>query len=386
MDPAASFEENGMKGGNKLFLFAGVGLALVAILLGITMSSGGDKGKDMVDAQGQEETAPTKITVVRLLQDIEQHQVIKAEMIETVEMDTALAPSNPVTVSANVVNQSYTLKASAGEVLRQEFVAPPGITASIQPGMRAVSVAVDSQGAMSGLVVAGDFVDVVFEARVDIRRLAWVVGGFEIRDDGTYELESDEEDDSSNSDDSSNDTSDDEDDSDTGDDDEEDGPNGETPATSGFLPYEGREGSEFVVLDGGDMLEPVSKMLVQDVKVIRVIAPGERYDAQGQAVIAPEEGGPNTEELGQLIIQVTPQQAEAIAFMQSEHHSYSIAVRGKDDHAIAQTTGITFEILMSDGTWSLPWPEPVVGDEARESRGTPTAGPAAGEAGDEATP
>lgn len=56
-----------MKGGNKLFLIAGVGLALVAILLGITMSS---DGGDTADATKQE-SAPTKITVVRLLQDIE---------------------------------------------------------------------------------------------------------------------------------------------------------------------------------------------------------------------------------------------------------------------------------------------------------------------------
>ena len=371
-----------MKGGNKLFLFAGVGLAIVAVLLGITMSSSGEKSpKDTVDAQGQEETAPSIVTVVRLIQDIEQHQVIKAEMIETVEIDASLAPSNPVTVAANVVNQSYTLKASTGEILRQEFVAPPGITASIEPGMRAVSIAVDSQGSMSGLVVTGDYVDVVFEARVDLRRMAWVVGGFEIRDDGSYELKSDEDDedddDSSNTDDGSNDTSDDQDDSGNEDDDEEDGPNGEAPATTGFLPYEGREGSEFVILDGGDMLEPVSKMLVQDVKVIRVIAPGERYDAQGQAVVAPEDAGPNTEELGQLIIQVTPQQAEAIAFMQNDFHSYSIAVRGKDDHALTQTTGVTFQILMTDGTWSLPWPEAVVAEEARENRATPVASPVA---------
>lgn len=99
-----------MKGGNKLFLIAGVGLALEAILLGITMSS---DGGDTADATKQE-SAPTKITVVRLLQDIDQHQVIKAEMVETVEMDPALAPTDPVTVAADVVSQSYTLKASAG--------------------------------------------------------------------------------------------------------------------------------------------------------------------------------------------------------------------------------------------------------------------------------
>lgn len=350
-----------MKGGNKLFLFAGVGLALVAILLGITMSSGDKK----VDAVKQE--APTKVTVVRLLQDIEPHQIIKSEMVETVELDTTVAPTDAVTSVGSVVNMAYMFNASTGDVLLNAFVEPPGITSSIDPGMRAMSLAVDDQGSMSGLLIAGDYVDVVFEARVDLRRLAYTTGGFEIRDDGTYSLKDEKSDDTSK--DNSTDTSGNSDDKTTKSDDD-----AQAPAESGFLPFEGREGSEFVVLDGGDTLEPVAKMLIQDIKIIRVIPAGVSYDGQGQQVATDKEAGPNVAVTGQLILQVTPQQAEAVAFMQSDQHSYSVAVRGKDDHAIVATSGITFQILMSDGTWSLPWPEPVVADDAKEERATPTSG------------
>jgi len=333
-----------MKGGNKLFLFAGVGLALVAVLLGITMSSGGGSDNP-AGAQDQEQASPTKIMVVRLLQDIEQHQVIQAEMIETVEMDSALAPPNPVTVAANVVNQSYTLKASTGDILRQEFVAPPGITASIEPGMRAISLGVDAQGAMSGLVVAGDYIDVVFEARVSLRRVL-ELDGVVFEEDGPYSLD--------------------------------------TFLPTDPSPFQGKDGGEFTAVDGGDLLEPVAKMLVQDVKIIRVIPVGTTYDGQGQQVQTGEESGPSTDDRGQLIVEVTPQQAEAIAFKQSEFHAYSIAVRGKDDHAAVQTTGVTFQILMTDGTWSLPWPEPIVAEDALENRGAP-AETAATPAADEET-
>lgn len=366
-DPAASFEEIGLKGGNKLFLFAGVGLALVAVLLGITMTSGGG---DKADATRQE-LAPTKISIVRLLQDIEQHQVIKADMVETVEMDPSLAPTDAVTVPANVIDQSYTLKASARDVLRQEFVAPPGITSAIEPGMRAMSVAVDSQGSMSGLVVAGDYIDVVFEARVDLNRIL-DFGGLEFYEDEYYKI-TNEGDGSSGSGGSGDDG--------TSGDGGSSGADDDTDDQGGFpllgidpSPYQGTDGSTFTATDGGDFLEPVAKMLIQDVKIIRVIPAGTTYDGQGQQVQAVEENGAPEEELGQLIIQVTPQQAEAVAFIQSEHHSYSIAVRGKDDHAVAQTTGVTFQILMSDGTWSMPWPEPIVAEDAREQRGAPTAG------------
>lgn len=293
-------------------------------------------------------------------------------MVETVEMDPALAPTDPVTVAADVVSQSYTLKASAGEVLRQEFVAPPGITASIEPGMRAVSVAVDSQGAMSGVVVAGDYIDVVFEARVDLNRIL-DFGGLEVYEDEYYKI--------TNEGDGSSSTG-------GGSRDESSSGDGESSSAGDYSdeqgglpllgidpsPYQGTGGSTFTATDGGDFLEPVAKMLIQDVKIIRVIPAGTTYDGQGQQVQVVEESGAPEEELGQLIIQVTPQQAEAVAFMRSEYHSYSIAVRGKDDHAVAQTTGVTFQILMSDGTWSMPWPEPIVAVDAREQRGTPTAG------------
>jgi hypothetical protein len=64
--------------------------------------------------------------------------------------------------------------------------------------------------------------------------------------------------------------------------------------------------------------------------------------------------------MGQLIVEVTPQQAEALAFIQDQNHSFEVVVRGADDHEVVSTTGITFQILMTDGTWSLPWPQPVI--------------------------
>lgn len=68
------------------------------------------------------------------------------------------------------------------------------------------------------------------------------------------------------------------------------------------------------------------------------IAPVRHSSYERHQVQAAKGNESNDQALGQLIRQVTPQQAEAIAFMQSESHSY----------------GVTFQILMTDGTWSLP--------------------------------
>ncbi len=195
--------------------------------------------------------------------------------------------------------------------------------------MRAASLSVDNQGMMSGLIMDGDYIDVVFHARVDLRRVLEITADAYVEEDGPYTIG-----------------------------------NSIIPAKGGVdgepQTVPGVDGSTFTVVDGGQNLEPVAKMLIQNVKVLRVIAPGVQYDGQGQEVQRSPDDSTSSDELGQLIIEVTPQQAEAITFMQDQNHTYEVVVRGNEDSEIVSTTGITFEILMTDGTWSLPWPAPIV--------------------------
>ena len=369
-----------MKGGNKLFLFAGIGLALVAVLLGITMTSGGNEDADGENiAAAQQDTDPAKLSVVRLLVDVEPHQIIRPEMVEVVEVDSKLAPADAITDPSAVVSQAYMISAVKGDVLRSAFVEPPGLASSIDPGMRAISLKVDAQGSMSGLVVPGDYIDVTFKARVDLRKIINFVGVELDEDGGPYKISG-----GSDGDDAA-----------AGNDDDEDSSGltlggEETPVAE--YPFQGQEGGEFIATDAGQNLEPVAKLLIQDVKVIRVVLPGVQYDEQGQQVAMTEDSNsPTKEEFGQLIIQVSPQQAEALTFMQDPNHSYSITVRAKDDHEVVETSGITFEILMSDGTWSMPWPVPIIPDDVLEDRAaedsaTPIAEELPDEDVEEATP
>ncbi len=75
---------------------------------------------------------------------------------------------------------------------------------------------------------------------------------------------------------------------------------------------------------------------------------------------------------GQLILEVTPQQAEVISFIQNNpddqytNHDIEVIVRAKDDHEVANTSGITFQVLITDDTWSLPWPQPITAPEQSE--------------------
>lgn len=340
-----------MKSGSKLFIFTGVALALVTVLLAITMTSGGNK------ADAQKEDDPGKVKVMQAAADFEPHKVIAMSDIVIVEMSTDEVPSDAATDTALVLGQSYKIGAVKGDILLSTYLEAPGITNSIEAGKRAVSVQVDTQGMMSGLIMDGDYVDIVFDARVDLRRVL-EMQGLEVEEDGPYEIKF-------GSDNEGSDQS-----GDTGDTENQDqGDSGPDVAGIEAAPYQGKDGSEFTAVDAGQNLEPVTKMLVQDVKVLRVIQPGVSYDGQGQQVqsAADGPGGAPADEMGQLILEVTPQQAEAISFMQDQNHNIEVVVRGKDDHEIAKTSGITFQILMSDGTWSMPWPKPIDAPEVKAS-------------------
>jgi Flp pilus assembly protein CpaB len=342
-----------MKSGNKLFIFTGIALALVTVLLAITMT-----GENKVDAQKEDD--PGKVKVMQAAADFEPHKVIAMSDIVIVEMSTDEVPADAATDTSLVLGQSYKIGAVKGDILLSTYLEAPGITNSIEAGKRAVSVQVDTQGMMSGLIMDGDYVDIIFDARVDLRRIL-EMQGLEVEEDGPYtiqfEKDKDENSDSSDgTDDSGN---------------SEQSEDGGGPGVAGIeaAPYQGKDGSEFTAVDAGQNLEPVTKMLVQDVKVLRVIQPGVTYDGQGQQVQSASDGpgGAPANDMGQLILEVTPQQAEAITFIQDQNHNIEVVVRGKDDHEIAKTSGITFQILMSDGTWSMPWPQPIVAPEVKSS-------------------
>lgn len=335
--------------GNKLFIFSGVALALVAVLLAITMTSGGNK----TNADTKQDNSKT--TIVKAALDFAPHQVIQPTDIVTEEVKTADLPAGALTDPAAIIGQAYQLSAVKGDVLYVAYVEAPGLSSQVSTGMRAASLSVDDQNMMAGLVMDGDHVDIVFKARVDLKRVINIIG-VEVEEDGPYTLEDatkqgDSSDDASSSDSSSDDSS---------NSDQEDSsanvpllPNGET------IPYQGKAGSEFTALDAGQNLEPVAKILIQNVKVIRVIPPGVKYDAQGQQIATGEQDTQTLDQNGQLILEVTPEQAEVLAFIQDQNHTYEILVRGEDDTDIAKTSGVTFNILMTDKTWALPWPQPI---------------------------
>ncbi len=343
-----------MKGGSKLFLVAGVGLAIVAIgLLFVGMGGGGGGNKS---GANQEATPVTEVTVVQAAVAIPAHTLLKAVDLIEVKMPVTSAPADYVTSTSEVLNMSYRIPLAQGQTLVRTQTEQPGIRNDIDPGMRAASVPVDEVSMLSGLVQDGDYVDIVFHTRIDLVRIlptnfaetpedtpdytygVGKGGGGEGNGDSNNDDENSEEDDGGNT----------------------------LPATeAGPIlwvaaggevinhPYVGDPGSKFAIRDQGAQLEPVAKVIVQDVEVLRVVRAGETFAADGTLSgqsVPGEAAAADSAQKGHLILQVTPEQAEVLAFIQDEanQHTYQVVVRGKDDHEQVETTGITFEILASD--------------------------------------
>ena len=342
------------KGGNKLFLVAGVALAAVAIAL-LASSMLGDTG----EANTSQQPKQTKVTVVEAAVDIPAHTLLTAEDLVEVQVDESEAAADAVRSKLEVVGMAYRKPLVKGERLVMSQTEQPGLRNDIEPGKRAVSLPADAVNLLSGLVQDGDYIDVIFDARLNLIRLLPTTLAIAGEDEPSYSFSSGSTGRSG--------------------DEEESGvawlpPGVELPNH----PFTGDPGSHFIIRDAtGDegQLEPVAKIIVQDVRVLRVVRPGESYLPNGtraEAAASDVAAPVSEDQTGYLILEVTPQQAEVLAFIDDERHEYRILVRGNDDHEQVTTTGITFEILATDSQWALPWPQSLTAPQ-EQTRGSGSA-------------
>lgn len=312
-----------MRSGGKTFIIAGVGLALVAVVLLVLAVGGGSDGN--ADETQDEAT----VTVVEALVDVPANQILtSAELVEKEVPESEVNPDSVQTV-AQVVGMSYRVPLVKGQRLVHSQTQQPGLSQNIKVGYRAFSLPVNEASALSGLIADGDYVDVVFKARLNLVRIMNTTMA-ESPEDAIYEFS--------------------------------DGVGWTPPdVDQPQYPATGDTGSKFFIRDEADQLEPVAKVLLQDLRVLRVVRPGDSFNANGQRIdeALPAEAAGAEESLGYLILEVTDQQAEVLSFVQDTRHQYQVMVRAKDDHTIVNTTGVTFQVLYDGADYAVPMPRPV---------------------------
>jgi len=318
-----------MRSGGKLFVFAGVGLALVAVALFVVALRGGGGAADKKAA---------KVTVVEAVIDIPAHTPLGMDDLVERQVDQADAPADAVASKTAILGKAYQDVLVKGQRLSNALIEEPGLRNDIENGYRAMALPVDEVSALSGLVANDDRVDIVFSASVNIERYLPMPNGVSILEDDLFQFNT------------------------TG--------TGLVGPTDEVAQHDlpGAPGSTIAIqTDIGDArkLEPVAKVLLEDVRVLRVVRPGQSFSSNGVPVesVIDAAGGTTTEgseaPKGQLILEVNAQQAEIVRFLQDPKNSYQVIVRGKDDHEKASTTGVTFGILVDGEDHQLEVPQPV---------------------------
>lgn len=319
-----------MRKSGRLFILLGVALALVAALLGVVAFSG-------VLGETQDDGAePTKANVVVAARDIPANTVLSEEDIEIAEVDaTGVAPGS-ATAPAQVVGMAVSGNLVKGQQILSANLLAPGLTFDLAEGHRAIALPVDRINALGGMIRPDDRIDIIYSIRINLTRVV-PSEPMEVRDttegyarDDTLVLQP-------------------------------------PPGVAGdaTYPYPGEPGSRFLVEDNAPG-NPVTKVVVQNVRVLRVIAGDTTVSSDPTATGNGEASGTPTAPQGAaeklpnadlLVLEVDPQQAEVIKFLMDNDGQYQVVLRPKDDAGEVTTNGVTYEQLVTE--YGLPVPKTV---------------------------
>ncbi len=321
-----------MRRGGRLFILLGVGLALVAVLLAVMSLKGGSSNKPTPVA-----TQTETVSVIQATRDIPANTVIKQDDISIVKVQRSSAASGAAADSSQVVGLATNGNVVKGQQILMANLVTPGLTNLLTDGKRAAALPVDRVSALGGLIRADDYVDIIYSVRVNLTGVLPTNVVEAKQGDTTYTFK----------------------------DGELQVPTADQPAPTDY-PYPGEAGSRFLVTDDGNG-NPITKVIVQNVRVLRVIAGDQSVNDQTASPTPTPSGTPSGNTASNattslpnadmLVLEVDPQQAELIKFLQDNSGTYQVVLRAPDDHSVSDTTGVTYDQLMSN--YGLPAPKTV---------------------------
>lgn len=300
-----------MRRGGRLFIVLGVVLALAALLLAIFALAGNDSSDDDKETS---EPKPTDVVVVQANKDVPAHTVLKEGDLEEVTVSSDAVTGNEASDIGEVVGFAYADALTDGQRILRPRLEISGIAEELEAGKRAISIPVDKNNLVAGLIRQDDSIDVIYEINAELLRVTPTTP-LELQD--SLELRADVI----------------------------IPPFGETPDPAPY-PYPGEPGSRFIVTDA-DFGNPVAKIVLQDIRVLRVISAGATSPGGAEA----STGGSDY-----LVLEVDPSQAELVHMMMNVG-TFQIMLRGTDDTEIATTPGLNMETLVTG--YDLPIPKTI---------------------------
>ena len=315
-----------MRRSGRLFIALGAGLAVVAVglVLVVLFSGGGDNGDESSETDSQEEVRD--ITVIVAAREVPAHTVLTEEDLVEETHSSDQVPEDAMRSTVEAVGFAYAEDLLPGQVLVESNRELPGLANRISPGRRAFPLLVSGENLIAGQIRDDDHIDVIFSVRTALIRVnptypIEILDQFELGDVPPESLDPE---------------------------DPESRPPGVSlpefgaPPEGPTYPFPGEPGSRFWLSDEEDG-DPIGKMILQNVRVLRVIsASPTETDSQVEGNF--------------LILDLDPVEAELVQYL-TEYGIYRIVLRGPDDEDIVQTPGVTMNTLVD--SWGLLVPKTV---------------------------
>lgn len=323
---------NPMRKGGRVLILLGVVLALAAAVLAIFAFR--DTDGDDVAADPDE----VMVSVVEATRDIPSNHVITEDDVQVVEVEEGTVAPNTARTTGQVLGLATAGDVVSGQRVLMANLSTPGLSHIVNEGMRAVAVPIDRVNALGGMIRADDRIDIVYSTRVMLQHVLpsepWEVidttEGFAEEDTLVV------------------------------------APPGEAGQR---YPFPGESGSRFLVQDLQDG-EPITKVVLQNIRVARVVA-GDMTVEDDPAAQVPDEDAQEDDESDTddaepgddarrlpgadlLILEVDAQQAELIKFFLDNEGRFQVALRATNDEEVVETSGMTYHQLVEDLGMPVP--------------------------------
>lgn len=301
-----------MRKNGRLFIILGVGLACLAVALAFLMFQNAGQSQAV-------EKPPTTVKVVVLAKDVPAHQVLRETDLADQTIDKDLVSEGAVFNKSEVIGLAPKVGMVKGQMVKRGELEVSGLTNDIAPGKRAVAIPADRLTLAGGMLRDSDYIDLIFSTRIN---LSYILPTRPIEIDTSTAADANVTVTLPVS----------------------------APGEPSAYAYPGEPGSRFKVQGPDGKGDPVAKVILQDIKVLRVMSapPADQNQQQQKATTAQSE---------MLILELTNEQAEVMKFILDNGATYTFAIRGKDDHELANSAGITYDMLIS--TYHLPTPKSV---------------------------
>lgn len=304
-----------MRKNGRIFIILGVGLACLAVALAFLMFQNAGQSKAV-------ERPPVTTKIVVASKDVPAHQKLQDTDLTEQTIDKDLLTGGEVFVKSEVIGRAPRTGLVKGQRVRLDELEVSGLSNDIAPGKRAVTIPADRLALAGGLLTDSDHIDMIFSLKVDLS-IVLPTRPIEISTatapDANIIVT--------------------------------------LPASAPGVPsayaLPGEPGSRFKIRAAGSSSDPISKVVLQNIKVLRVVSA--TPPSQGQQQQQPQPAA--TQQPDMLVLELSDDQAEVMKFILDNGASYSFAMRGKGDENVANTSGITFDTLVTN--YQLPMPKSV---------------------------